>query len=154
MTSTPTVKEVPVWIAADDPGTEQPEVELDEENLFTRTTDPFKPERVKRIQELIEIGDDLTTSQRQEIITLIVENADIFALSVAEVTPVKGAILRLQIPEGTMFNKKVHQRSLKAPERDYYYPRLDELERCGVVRKIAPEDVKCVSPTTLAQKPH
>lgn len=53
-----------------------------------------------------------------------------------------------------VFSKKVHQRSLKGPERDYYYPRLDELERCGVIRKIAPEDVKCVSPTTLAQKPH
>lgn len=126
--STAAAKEVPVSVAADDPGAEQPEAELDEENLFTRTIDPFKPARFQRLLELIEIGDDLTTSKRQETIALIVESADIFAVSVAEVTPLKGAILRLQIPEGAIFSKKVHQCSLKAPERDYYYPRLDELE--------------------------
>ncbi|KZP12541.1 hypothetical protein FIBSPDRAFT_679113, partial [Athelia psychrophila] len=80
------------------------------------------PARVQRVLDLIEIGDDLTLDEKREIIRTIVDYADVFALSVAEVTPVKGA--------------KVHQRSLKGPERDYYYPRLDELERCGVIRKI------------------
>lgn len=68
--------------------------------------------------------------------------------------PVKGAILHLQIPESAMFSKKVHQHTLKTPEHNYYSLRLDELERCGVIHKIALEDVKCVSPTTLAQNLH
>lgn len=153
-TDKPTMTETPIWTTEDEPGAEQPDGELNDEDLFSRTTDPFKPARVKRILDLIQIGDDLTIEQRREIVSIIAAHADIFALSVAEVTPVKGAVLRLRIPEGAMFSKKVRQHSLKAPEHDYYYPRLNKLERCGVICKIAPEDVKCVSPTMLAQKPH
>lgn len=51
-----TPQETPVWVTEEDPGTEQPEVDLDNENLFTRTTDPFKATRVQRVLDLVEIG--------------------------------------------------------------------------------------------------
>lgn len=79
---------------------------------------------------------------------------DTFAQSIMEVTPVKGAVHTLNIPPGKVFNKKINQRPLRPPKRAYYYPRIDEMERAQVIRKIRPEDVKCCSPTTLAQKAH
>lgn len=48
----------------DEPGIEQPEVELDSEDLFTRATDLFKPALAALLLDLIEIGDDLTIDKR------------------------------------------------------------------------------------------
>lgn len=138
-----------------DPGTEQPDIEPGgDTSLLTRQTDPFKPERVSKIVELVEIGDDVDKKEKAIIQEIIAKYADIFALSISEVTPVKGAVHTLNVPKGKTFGRKIHQRPLKALEREYFFPRLDEMEACGVIRKIDPADVKCCSPTTLAQKAH
>ncbi|KZP11073.1 hypothetical protein FIBSPDRAFT_712106, partial [Athelia psychrophila] len=121
---------------------------------FCRATDPFNKKRVERILQLVEIGSDLTPEELERVRSLVAAHADIFAQSIMEVTPVKGAVHTLEIPTGKTFNKKINQRPLRAQERAYYYPRIDEMERAGVIRKIRPEDVKCCSPTTLAQKAH
>ncbi|KZP25882.1 hypothetical protein FIBSPDRAFT_674844, partial [Athelia psychrophila] len=121
---------------------------------FCRSTDPFNPARVQNILDLVEVGPDLSADELQSVRALVAEYADTFAQSILEVTPVTGAVHTLNIPAGTTFSKKINQRPLRAPERAYYYPRINEMERAGVIRKINPEDVKCCSPTTLAQKAH
>lgn len=148
-------KETFLWTVDDNPGVEVPDFGTAEDAaLFCRATDPFNVARVKRIIELVEIGPDLDNAQRERVRKLIADNADTFAQSIMEVTPVKGAVHTLDIPPGKTFGKKINQRPLRAPERAYYYPRIDEMEKAKVIRKIRPEDVKCCSPTTLAQKAH
>ncbi|KZP10617.1 hypothetical protein FIBSPDRAFT_757953, partial [Athelia psychrophila] len=144
-----------VWSVEEDPGVEIPEFDVPKDTtLLCRTTDPFNPKRVQAILDLVEIGPDLSASELESVRALVAEYADTFAQSIMEVTPVKGAVHTLNIPPGKTFNKKINQRPLRAPERAYYYPRIDEMERAGVIRKIKPEDVMCCSPTTLAQKAH
>lgn len=123
-------------------------------NVFTRHLDPFKPERVAEVMRSITIGEDLSEEQRQQVRALCEEFADTFALAVSEVYPVTFKTFKLTFPEGTTFSTKVNQRPLTPPQREYLYERLNELEAAGIIRRIAPEDVKAASPTVLAQKAH
>ena len=123
-------------------------------NLFTRKTNPHNPERVAEILRLVTIGNDLTEDERLEVRNLISSFADTFALSVHEVHQVNGAVHRLDIPPDTAFSKKVHQKPLTPPQRQYLYKSIDTMLEADIIEPCAPEDVKCVSPTTLAQKTH
>ena len=123
-------------------------------NLFTRMTEPHKPERVQELMWLITIGDDLAPEERRTVQQLISEFADIFALSVSEVKTVENAIHRLDIPTDTTFSLKVHQKPLTPPQRRYLYDSIDTMLEADVIEACNPEDVKCISPTTLAQKTH
>ena len=147
--------------------TEGPHQELEEEpseidvdafqgdsSLFTRMTDPYKPERVEEILRLITIGDDLSTEERQKVQDLIRSFADIFALSVSEVKVVDNATHRLNIPPDATFPMKVHQKPLTPPQRKYLYDSIDTMLEAGVIEPCKPEEVKCISATTLAQKAH
>ena len=122
--------------------------------LFTRMTDPFKPERVQEILRLVTIGDDLSAEERQEVQNLIRSFADIFALSVSEVRIVENAVHHLDIPTDTKFSLKVHQKPLTPPQRRYLYESIDTMLEAGVIEACKPEDIKCISATTLAQKTH
>lgn len=121
-------------------------------SLFTRKTEPHKPERVAEIQRLVTIGEDLSEEERLKVRQLISSFADIFALSVHEVFQVDGAVHRLDIPPDATFSKKVHQKPLTPPQRQYLYKSIDTMLEADIIEPCAPEDVKCVSPTTLAQK--
>ena len=123
-------------------------------NLFTRKTNPHNPERVAEILRLVTIGNDLTEDERLEVRNLISSFADTFALSVHEVHQVNGAVHRLDIPPDAAFSKKVHQKPLTPPQRQYLYKSIDTMLEADIIEPCAPEDVKCVSPTTLAQKTH
>ncbi|OBZ66953.1 hypothetical protein A0H81_13345 [Grifola frondosa] len=79
---------------------------------FTRLTDPFNPQRISAILDAVTIGADLTNTQLSEVNNLLTEFADCFALSVSEVTPVEGAIHRLNIPDDATFSRRIHQRPL------------------------------------------
>lgn len=131
-------------------------IDLSEDmSLFTRTTDPFNPRRVKRLVQLVEVGDNLSASQRSRVEALIAEHADVFAFSVSEVMAAdSGAVHTMNVPEGATFSRKIHQRPLKAPEREYFFPWVESMEQAGVIRKIDPKDIKCYAPTILAQKVH
>jgi len=124
------------------------------DNLFTRMTEPYKPERVKEILRLVTIGTDLSEDQRTEVRQLISSFADIFALSVHEVRQVEEAIHHLDIDPKAVFSKKVHQKPLTPPQRRYLYTSIDTMLSTGIIEPCTPEEVKCVSPTTLAQKAH
>jgi hypothetical protein len=140
----------------DDLGSLQPEVELDDDtSLFTRTTYPHNPRRVAEILKNVSIGADLSDEQRGRVRELISEFADCFALSVREVLPIPGAEHRMHIPPDVVFPKKIpHQRQLTEAQRAYLSNAIDELVKADIVEPIRPEDVKCVSPITLAQKVH
>ncbi|KAG1775751.1 hypothetical protein EV702DRAFT_1198948 [Suillus placidus] len=122
--------------------------------VYTRHTSPFNPARVAEVLQQIKIGDDLSLDQRTKVRDLCAEFADTFALAVSEVFPVDFKTFKLTFPEGMKFNTKVNQRSLTPPQCKFLYERLNELEKAGIIHRIAPEDVKAASPTILAQKAH
>ncbi|EMD32109.1 hypothetical protein CERSUDRAFT_59087, partial [Gelatoporia subvermispora B] len=121
---------------------------------YSRLTDPFHADRVRAILQAVRIGPDLTSDERRHVIDLLSEFADCFALSVSEVFPVPGAVHKLHIPPGTSFGHRVHQRPLTPPQRDFLHRKIDELLAAGVIEACTPDQVKCVSPMTLAQKAH
>ncbi|KII90756.1 hypothetical protein PLICRDRAFT_106483 [Plicaturopsis crispa FD-325 SS-3] len=125
----------------------QPDIELDaDHSMFTRTTDPFKAERVAEILRLVTIGPDLSDAQRAVVRDTIAEFADCFALSVSEVMPVPGAEHTINVPPGTTFPKRVpHQRPLSEAQRKYLSNAIDELLTADIIEPIRPEDVKCAS---------
>ena len=125
-------------------------------DLFTRKTEPFKPdsEQMAEILCLVTIGDDLDEDQKTKVRNLISSFTDVFALSVHEVHQVEGAVHQIDIPPGSTFSKKVQQKPLTPPQRQYLYKNIDTMLEADIIEPCAPENVKCVSPTTLAQKTH
>ncbi|KAJ6532118.1 hypothetical protein DFH09DRAFT_933457, partial [Mycena vulgaris] len=123
-------------------------------SIYTRATDPFNPARVAEILRLVRVGPDLTRPQRDEVMQLISRYADVFALAVSEVCPVKGAVYAPKIPRDCKFSTKVHQRPVTQPQAEYLHAQADIMEAAGIIRRIHPRDVKCVSPIKLAQKEH
>jgi len=85
---------------------------------------------------------------------LIAEFADVFALSVSEVKQVKGAVHKLNIEPNAKFSTKVHQKPLTPPQRRYLHEKLQAMLDADIIEPCKPEQVKCVSPMTLAQKTH
>lgn len=138
-----------------DPGAEIPDMfGQGDRGIYTRRTDPFSARRVQAIQSLVKVGADLSADQQTRVRALLDEFADCFALSVGEVTPVANAVHRLSIPDGMTFSRKVHQRNLTPPQRAYLGKKIDEMLEAGVIAPCTPDEVKCVSPITLAQKAH
>ncbi|KAF8240162.1 hypothetical protein L208DRAFT_1214928, partial [Tricholoma matsutake] len=122
--------------------------------LFMRKDDPFQQARVAEVLRQVKIGEDLMAEQRALVKDLVAEWADVFALSFGEVFPVDNAVHTLDIPADAAFSKKVHQKRLTPPQRQYLHMKIDEMLAAGVIEQCEPGQVKCVSPTTLAQKVH
>ena len=140
----------------DTPGDMQPEIELGgNHSLFTRQTSSFNPRRVAEILKLVAGGPDLTAKQTEKAKALIAEFADCFALSVSKVTAIPGATHKIHIPSDVVFPKEIpHQWPLTEPQWKYLSKTIDELLTANIIEPIRPEDVKCVLPLTLVQKPH
>ena len=134
----------------------QPEVETrGDHSLFTRTTSPRNLRCVAEILKHVSIGSDLTEDQQHRVHGLISEFTDCFALSVREVIPIPGAEHLIHIPPNVTFPKKIpHQRQLTEAQCAYLSDAIDELLVADIIEPIRPEDVKCASPITLAQKVH
>jgi len=116
---------------------------------------PHNPRRVEEILKQVSIGTDLSDEQRTRVRQLLGEFADCFALSIREVLPIPGAEHRIHVPPDAVFPKKIpHQRQLTQAQREYLSDAIDELLAADMIEPIRPEDVKCVSPITLAQKVH
>ena len=139
-------------------GTQWSELPVDDNSqgtvVYTRRTEPHKPERVASILNTITLGQDLTNEQAEMVRKLIAEFADCFALSVSEVTAVKDTVHHLNIKPGTDFSKSIHQRPLTPPQRQYLNTKIDELLKAGIIEQCSPSDVKCTAPIILAQKAH
>lgn len=134
------------------------EIEVDtlefKSNLFTRFTDPRKKERVAEILRQVTVGPDLNEEERNKVTSFLTEWADVFALSVSEVKQVDGAVLHLDIPSEAKFSTKVNQKPLMPPQRKYLHESIDKMLEAGIIEQCLPDQVKCASPTTLAQKAH
>jgi hypothetical protein len=102
----------------------------------------------------VRFGPHLNQEQLCKARELVKEFADVFALSIREVKPVDFIKFRLQIPEDATFSKKVHQRPLTKPQREYLFPVLDGMRRVGIIRFIPADEVKAVVSTVLVQKTH
>ena len=126
----------------------------DKNNIFTRFTNPWKAERVEEILKQVKIGPDLSDEERTKVLKFLADWADIFALSVSEVKHVKNATHHLDIDPGTTFTTKVNQKPLTPPQRKYLYDSVDAMLKADIIEQITPDQVKCASPTTLAQKTH
>ena len=125
-----------------------------EEAIFMRQIEPFLPACVARILELVQIGDDVTETQRSEVKQLIAEFADCFALSLSEVNLIPGAVHKLDIPKGTTFHTKIPQRSFNPDQRAFMVAKVQEMLKGGIICPMHPGEVRCVAPSVLAQKVH
>ena len=102
----------------------------------------------------IELDNDLTEEEHIAAQELIREYADCFALSISEVHQVPNAVHHLNVPPDAKFSTKVHQCPLTPPQCQYLNKKIDEMLDTGIIEQVEPSYVKCVSPTTLAQKAH
>ncbi len=116
---------------------------VDASTILTRATDPFQPKRVQAILDVIQLGDDLTEDEKMKVRELIMQYADCFALSVKEVLPIPGAVHRLNVPPGTTFSRKIHQRPLTPPQRKFVYKKIDELLEAGAIERARSGQVRC-----------
>lgn len=134
-------------------GEEEKHTQVDE-GIFTRHTDPFKKERIEAVLSAVTFGPLLTEEQLTKAKELIQAYADCFALAISEVKAVPNAVHQLNIPPNTTFSKKIHQRPLTTPQRQFLNKKIDEMLKADIIKQVDPSEVKCVSPTTLAQKAH
>jgi len=125
-----------------------------EDVIFTRHMEPFLPMCVAKIKELVTIGEDITTEQREEVESLIAEFANCFALSLSEVNLIPDAVHKLNIPENASFRTKIPQCSFNPDQRAFMEAKVDEMLKGGIVRSMHPGEVRCVAPSVLAQKVH
>ena len=123
-------------------------------DLFTRLTWLHKPEHMQELLQLVTIGNELSTEERQKVYQLVSSFADIFALSVSEVKVIEGTIHWLDIPPEASFSMKIHQKPLMPPQHWYLYKSIDTMLEARVIEACKPDDIKYISATILAQKTH
>jgi len=134
----------------------QPEVELGgDHSPFTRTTNPHNPWCVNKILKQVSIGAHLSDEQQNRVHNLLSEFADCFTLSVSEVIAIPGTEHCIHIPADATFPRKIPcQWQLTEAQCAYLSDAIDKLLKVDIIKPIQPEDIKCVSPITLAQKVH
>ena len=130
------------------------DIAKDTANVFTHAMEPFKPACVQEVQCQVEVRDDLTDAENTQVQALIAEFADVFALSVSKVSQVEGAVHWLNIEPDVKFSTKVHQKPLTPPQRRSLHEKLQGMLYADIIEPCKPGQVKCVSPTMLAQKTH
>ncbi|KAI0058297.1 hypothetical protein BV25DRAFT_1778812, partial [Artomyces pyxidatus] len=114
----------------------------------------LEPARVDEIFKQLTIGTDLTEDERREVINLVREFADCFALSVSKVLPVHSATHRLNLPSQEKIPFKIHQQPLFGEKHAYFAKHVNVMLEAGIIAPIAAEDVKFCENTVLAQKAH
>jgi len=124
------------------------------EAVFTRLTQPHNPLRAAWIVKHVQYGKDLTPEELEQAKTLVMNYADIFACTLGEVLPVLGATHRLNIPEGTTFNLRAHQRPLMPLQTEFLHEKINEMLKAGIIEHTPPEAVKCCANTVLAKGAH
>jgi hypothetical protein len=125
-----------------------------DDNVYTRHTEPFKAEHVKRIISEITVGPDITLEQHSQVEALISEFADCFALTMTKVNTVPGAIHKLNIPSDAKFRTKLTQHSLNPAQKKYLHTKVDNMVAAGIIAPIHPRDVRAVAPVVFSKKTH
>lgn len=117
-----------------------------------RTQDPFAEERVTEILSKIEIGQDLSENQKDEVRNLIREYADVFALSLSEVLFVDWYTHKLNLPADAKFSTKVNQHPVTELQKKWFHDILDDMEKSHIIQRVLGEFIKNLSSTNLAPK--
>lgn len=112
------------------------------------------PERVAKILDLVQIGEDVTEAQCDKVKQLIMEFADCFALSLSEVNLIPGAVHKLNIPKNKTFCMKIPQHSFNSDQRSFMAAKVQEMLKEGIICPMHPREVCCVAPSVLAHKVH
>ena len=123
-------------------------------NIFTRQTDPFVALWVEYITRNVQIGTDLTPGERDKVISLLTEFADVFACALSEVLPIPGAYVDLNIPEDATFHTTVHQQPMNVPQRQFMSKWIDQMHDADLIEPANIPCIKHVTPTVLTQKTH
>lgn len=126
----------------------------DDEAIFTHLSDTHNPQCVIWITKCVQFSNNLSPEELERARKLVREYTDIFAGSLKEVLPVPGAVHKLHIPNGTMFNLRVHQRPLTPPQLQFLHGKVEEMLEAGIIEHAPPELVKCCANTVLAKKAH
>jgi len=116
-----------------------------EDAIFTCHTEPFLPACIEKIMELVRIGKDITTAQREEVKLLIAEFANCFALLLSEVNLIPGAVHKLNISEDATFCTKIPQHSFNPDQRAFMNAKVDEMLKGGIIHPIHPGEVECIA---------
>jgi Reverse transcriptase (RNA-dependent DNA polymerase) len=120
-----------------------------------RTSDPrsrWDPKRVCMIQEAVTIGPLCSAPQREWVLTLVAEFADVFALTLSEVRPVKFIEHKIHVPQGVKLPLHHRTKPLTEGQRAWFHRRVDKLVEAGIVMPISFHDVKCVNAVVMADK--
>ncbi|QRV76999.1 Retrovirus-related Pol polyprotein from transposon [Ceratobasidium sp. AG-Ba] len=115
--------------------------------------DPFDETQVTEVLSKIKVSTDLLPKQLKSVQNLVREFADVFALSLSEVTPVDFIQHCLDIPAGTAFPRQAGQKRLTEPQCKWVYRVLDNMEQAKIVTKVSQDQVAAVSPTNAVPKP-
>lgn len=118
-----------------------------------RRQNPFEPGRVASILGKVEIGKQLSPEERAQVKALVSEFADIFALDLTEVLPVKTHSHRLDIQAGARFRKRVAQKPLSQAQKAWLYPTLDLMEAAHIIKRVPNTFPAAVSPSNVVPKP-
>jgi hypothetical protein len=119
-----------------------------------RTSDPrsWDPDRVHIIQEEVTIGPSCSAPQREWVLTLVAEFADVFALTLSEVRPVKFIEHKIHVPQGVKLPLHHRAKPLTEGQRAWFHRRVDKLVEAGIIMPISFHDVKCVNAVVMADK--
>ena len=122
--------------------------------IFTRLTElgPYYPPWVDAIVNTVSIR-PLVDEQCIEVIALIHEFADIFALSVREVKPVDFLKFHLNIPKIKSYPMIIPQKPLTQAQKEWYFLVLDDFVAARVLREVHPDEIKAAYPTVIVTWP-
>ena len=124
------------------------------DSIFTRRMDPFAKLRVEYIIQNVKVGNDLTAREKEEVVELLTEYADVFACALSKVLLIPGAQVELNILEDTTFRTSVHQRPMNPPQRKFMHKWVDQMIEGDLIKSADIPRIKHVAPTVLTQKIH
>ncbi|KIK11826.1 hypothetical protein PISMIDRAFT_121993 [Pisolithus microcarpus 441] len=92
-----------------------------EDDMFMRQTNPFNPKRIDFIMSAVQVGNDLSMEEKEQVDAFIKEYADVFACSIKEVLLIPGVTIDLNVPPYTMFTTSPRQRPLSPLQKTFMH---------------------------------
>jgi len=78
--------------------------------------------------ELVQIGEDVTAAEHEEVSRLIAEFADCFVLSLSKVNLIPGAVHKLKVPEDATFRMKIPQCLFNPDQKAFIEAKVNDMQ--------------------------